>query len=187
MILFSNRGVPGCPPRRIMFRGKMRDPHEIAAMTGFNVNTIYKRLANGTALDAPRKHGHGPMTIRFRGRQATLAEISNETGLSKSQVSKRHNGYHFFEDDELNAQPRDVPTNARILFHDGIQRHDCRLVKTHWHQSRHDQDAPSLQVDDQRRAHNARWQVSPICDLQRRDAVAIDLGRLLGREPWIVA
>ena len=108
------------PLKRVMFRSKIRDVHEIARMLGVSTETIYRRWRLGIPLDAPVTFGKEPMRLEFRGTLATLKEIAAVTGYSRSQVSKRHDGVRFFEKGEQIDPYQEPPAHCRMIFYNGI-------------------------------------------------------------------
>ena len=94
---------------------------ELMQLTGLKERGVRHRIKKGLPLTGSLKRGTKPMTLAFRGTQATIREIMAATGLSRGQVNKRHDGKRFFEHDEWKAQQfKDLPSNASLITYNGV-------------------------------------------------------------------
>lgn len=106
------------PGRLYQFRGKPRTANEIAAILGMTVGGVNYRLRNDSPLDEPR---YPQRKLTFRGEMLTIQQIVERTGLSRSQVSKRHDGKRFYEKDELKTSAS-RPWKERLITFKGETR-----------------------------------------------------------------
>ena len=106
-------------PMIVEFRGEQKTINEIIELTGLKERAVYYRVEHGLPLEGKVRIGKEPKRLEFRGGLATQAEIVAATGYSRAQVSKRHDGVRYFEQNEPNPY-EELHYNAVAVFYNGV-------------------------------------------------------------------